>query len=140
MSELFYYGIRRTLTWTVQTSKPYFDTYETGKYNQQHKQISWTNRIWREKLIQKMNFYCFHCGDTFDSSNEAIKHLKRVHFLIDNSDSIKCVVRHCEKTYNTFKGLSNHLKVFDHSIFENVCFFQIICAMSTWILNIFLHN
>lgn len=69
-----------------------------------------------------MIFYCFRCANLFDSSKEAIQHLKRVHFLIDNSEPIECVVKYCKKTFNTFKGLSNHLRVFDHTVYENVCY------------------
>lgn len=68
-----------------------------------------------------MDFVCFKCNKTFDSDKETIKHLRRTHFLIDNIEPIRCVVKHCDKTYNTFKGLSNHLSSFDHNTLPNVC-------------------
>lgn len=67
-----------------------------------------------------MDFYCFRCSKTFTTSKEAIVHIKRVHFWIDNTDPIKCLVKNCTKVYNTFKGLANHLKTFDHQILRDV--------------------
>lgn len=71
-----------------------------------------------------MNFFCFKCNETFVSSEAAIKHLKKNHFMIDNIEAIKCVVKQCDKTYNTFKGLSKNLKSFDHQTLENVCIYH----------------
>lgn len=70
-----------------------------------------------------MDFYCFRCNKEFASSREAIVHLKKIHFLIDNTDPIKCVVKNCTKTYNTFKGLAAHVKAVDHKNVRemNVC-------------------
>lgn len=76
--------------------------------------------IWTRLIFTKMNFYCYKCNKNFDSSRDAISHLKKDHFIIDNCEPIKCVVKYCTKTVNTFRGLSNHLKVFDHNS-ENVC-------------------
>lgn len=61
-----------------------------------------------------MDFYCFLCKEEFASSKGAINHLKNIHFMIDNTDQIKCVVKNCTKMYLTFKGLGTHLKTFDH--------------------------
>lgn len=68
-----------------------------------------------------MNYSCFKCDETFVSSKEAISHLKRTHFLIDNFEPIKCIVKRCDKTFNTFRGLSSHLNSFDHRTSPNVC-------------------
>lgn len=77
-----------------------------------------------------MKFYCFLCSETFTTSKEAIKHLKKKHFMQDNTESIKCLVENCEKTFNTFRGLSSHIATFNHVdviqhqivniIFENI--------------------
>lgn len=67
-----------------------------------------------------MNFHCFRCEEIFSSSKEAISHLKKIHFMIDNTDPIQCVVKNCTKTYSTFKALALHLKKFDHQIVRDV--------------------
>lgn len=67
-----------------------------------------------------MDFSCFKCDETFVSGKETVVHLKRIHFMIDNVEPIKCVVKYCDKTYNTFKGLSTHLNSFDHSTLPKV--------------------
>lgn len=67
-----------------------------------------------------MDYFCFRCNDEFTSSKEAIAHLKKIHFMIDNTDPIQCVVKNCTKVYNTFKGLAAHLKKFDHQIVKHV--------------------
>lgn len=68
-----------------------------------------------------MGFYCFKCNKTFGSSKETIKHLRKNHFMIDNVEPIRCIVEQCDNTFNTFRGLSNHLTSFDHHELENVC-------------------
>ena len=67
-----------------------------------------------------MDFYCFKCNQTFVSSKETINHLKKNHFMIDNVEAINCVVKQCDFTFNTFKGLCRHLKSFDHQTLQNV--------------------
>lgn len=69
-----------------------------------------------------MEFNCFRCNEIFNSSKDVIVHLKRVHFMLDNTEPIKCVVKNCEKSYNTFKGLSHHLKTFGHQQHDDVCY------------------
>lgn len=61
-----------------------------------------------------MSFNCFRCAKTFLLENEAISHLKKDHFIIDNVSPIKCLIKNCERTYNTIKGLRCHLNNFDH--------------------------
>lgn len=68
----------------------------------------------------KMKFQCFRCKKDFSLEKEVISHLKKVHFMIDNVSPIKCVVKNCEKSYNTFKGLSSHLKIFNHLDIDEV--------------------
>lgn len=63
-----------------------------------------------------MVFFCSKCGKTFFSEKETITHLKKDHFIIDNVDPINCIVKNCSKTYNTFKGLQNHLKTCVHNV------------------------
>lgn len=41
--------------------------------------------------------------------------------MLDNTEPIKCVVKNCEKSYNTFRGLSYHLNTFDHQR-HDVCY------------------
>lgn len=65
------------------------------------------------------------CSEEFTKAARVISHLKRVHFMIDNSEPINCIVRNCEKSFNTFKGLSNHIKTFDHTALENVKFLEL---------------
>lgn len=67
-----------------------------------------------------MDFNCFKCESSFTTSKQAVNHLKRDHFMVANSEPIKCIVKCCEKSFNTFGGLNNHLKIFDHSKFVNV--------------------
>lgn len=88
-----------SLSLYVQMSKVY-----TNKFTKQ--QI--------EQIIENMDFYCFLCGATFILSKEAIKHLKKIHFIKDNTEPITCIVRNCRKTFNTFSGLSNHAANFNH--------------------------
>lgn len=61
-----------------------------------------------------MEFFCTYCEKEFFVEKDAITHLKKHHFIIDNLDPINCIVRNCSKTYNTFKGLKHHLKNFVH--------------------------
>lgn len=62
-----------------------------------------------------MNFHCFICKETFNLSKDSIKHLKRIHFLRDNTTPIGCIIiENCEKTFNTFRGLTNHVAPFSH--------------------------
>lgn len=75
-----------------------------------------------------MEFFCFKCDKTFTSGNETIKHLKKNHFMVDNVEPIKCVFKQCAKRFNTFKGLSYHIKSFDHGTLANVCFQFIRCT------------
>lgn len=71
-----------------------------------------------------MDFYCFVCENKFISEKDAITHLRKDHFLVDNVNPINCIVQNCAKTYNTFKGLKHHLKNSVHQtnregLFEN---------------------
>lgn len=68
----------------------------------------------------KMSFYCFRCEKIFIIENEAISHLKKDHNMLDNVSPIRCVIRNCEKTYNTFRGLRNHLKNINHQSMQVV--------------------
>lgn len=67
-------------------------------------------------IIRKMIFTCYRCDQKFNSEKDIIYHLKKTHYVIDNVSPIKCVVKNCSKTYNTFKGLSGHLKTFTHPV------------------------
>lgn len=61
--------------------------------------------------VEKMDFQCFKCFNTFSSANETIKHLKKDHFICENTDPIKCIANNkCTKEYLTFGGLRNHIK------------------------------
>lgn len=40
--------------------------------------------------------------------------------MIDNVESIKCIVKQCSKTFNTFKGLSGHVKSSHRQTLPNV--------------------
>lgn len=62
-----------------------------------------------------MNFTCFVCSEKFNLSTEAIKHLKQIHFIKDNTDTISCIVANCGKTFNTFNGLRKHVLKFNHA-------------------------
>lgn len=65
-------------------------------------------------------YFCYRCDLSFETQNETIKHMRRDHFVIDNTTPIKCVVRNCEKSYHTFSSLRNHLRTFQHSSEKHV--------------------
>lgn len=67
-----------------------------------------------------MNYTCFRCQQQFSEEKDAIWHLQKVHFIIDNISPIKCLVKNCLKTYNTFKGLKFHLKTFCHQMEQEI--------------------
>lgn len=67
-----------------------------------------------------MDLHCFRCTNSFQSTKEAIRHLRNDHCMVDNCSPMKCLAKNCERTYNTFKGLSNHLDTFNHQSEPNV--------------------
>lgn len=67
-----------------------------------------------------MDFHCIFCEKDFISQKQTISHLKKVHFVVDNSIPINCIVKNCLRSFNTFNGLNYHLKTFDHQN-QNVC-------------------
>lgn len=68
------------------------------------------------------NFKCFICYGTFCSSKDAIKHLKKVHSVVENQNPIKCLVNHsdvCSYVYFTFPGLRKHMKQCEQNLILN---------------------
>lgn len=62
----------------------------------------------------EFKFY-FICKTYFDNVQNCFAHFKNVHFLRDNAQNIQCIVNStegevCDKSYNTFGGLRNHVK------------------------------
>lgn len=64
----------------------------------------------------KMDYKCFLCKIEFENIKLCFAHLKQAHFIVDNSQSIECIVNHpeefkCNKSYNTYNGLRSHVKI-----------------------------
>lgn len=64
----------------------------------------------------KMNYKCFVCATEFENIKQCFSHLKQLHSIFDNSQSLSCVVnffgvKKCGKVYNTFDGLRKHAKL-----------------------------
>lgn len=62
-----------------------------------------------------MDYKCDICNCEFEDLKSCFAHLKRVHFIWDNSQNIKCVVNFfggekCGKSYNTYDSLRKHVK------------------------------
>lgn len=70
-----------------------------------------------------MNFHCFRCDEEFEAINEAIKHLKNVHHIVDNNSPIKCLKKNCSRTYFSIKTLKSHLPKCQNNTETVSCFF-----------------
>lgn len=57
-----------------------------------------------------MDFICYKCKKKNSKLSEALKHLKKIHFVTDHVDEIHCLVPECTKTFCTFDSLRTHLK------------------------------
>lgn len=60
-----------------------------------------------------MDFECYECFQKFIDLNIAIKHLKDIHSIKDNTSKIKCLVQldghdACQRDYFSFKSMKSH--------------------------------
>lgn len=63
----------------------------------------------------KMDYKCIHCSKLSNNMSEIIAHLKKIHYIVENDEHIKCLVNHrntnvCNKSYLTYSGLKTHMK------------------------------
>lgn len=56
-----------------------------------------------------MEFQCFVCLNIFADETEAIKHLKKIHFIKENINPIHCLKK-CKYFCLTFRQLRIHMK------------------------------
>lgn len=57
-----------------------------------------------------MEFKCFECLEIFSDGKSAIKHLKVIHFIKDNTNPIYCLKNNgCKNHFSTFRNLKKHM-------------------------------
>lgn len=56
-----------------------------------------------------MEYQCFVCLNIFSNEKDAIKHLKKIHFIKENIDPIYCLKK-CKYFCLTFRQLRIHMK------------------------------
>lgn len=57
-----------------------------------------------------MEFECYLCNKVFSDTSDIIKHLKKIHFIKENINEIRCLFPKCEKNFDTFNALRQHIK------------------------------
>lgn len=73
-------------------------------------EILWSAIAYRLKM---KIFKCYLCFSEFNEQSSALDHLKKLHGVKEKHQPIKCITKNtkCTKTFQTWSGLKNHLKV-----------------------------